>query len=60
MAKLNVIWKKSTIGKSATQRATIASLGLRKLNQQVVHEDTPSIRGMLLKVRHLVHVEEIK
>ena len=59
MAKLNVKWKKSTIGKSATQRATIESLGLRKLNQEVIHEDSPTIRGMLLKVRHLVEVEEI-
>ena len=59
MAKLNVKWKKSTIGKPATQRATIESLGLRKLNQEVIHEDSPTIRGMLLKVRHLVEVEEI-
>ncbi|MBK15502.1 MAG: 50S ribosomal protein L30 [Chloroflexi bacterium] len=59
MAKLNVKWKKSTIGKSATQRATIESLGLRKLNQEVIHEDSPAIRGMLFKVRHLVEVEEI-
>ena len=60
MAKLNVKWKKSTIGQSATQRATIESLGLRKLNQEVIHEDSPTIRGMLLKVRHLVEVEEIQ
>ena len=60
MGKLNVKWKKSTIGKPATQRATIESLGLRKLNQEVIHEDSPSIRGMLFKVRHLVQVEEIQ
>jgi len=60
MGKLSVKWKKSTIGKPATQRATIESLGLRRLNQEVIHEDSPSIRGMLLKVRHLVQVEEIK
>ena len=60
MGKLNIKWNKSTIGKPATQRATIESLGLRKLNQQVIHEDSPSIRGMLFKVRHLVQVEEIQ
>jgi large subunit ribosomal protein L30 len=60
MGKLSVKWKKSTIGRSATQRATIESLGLRRLNHEVIHDDSPSIRGMLFKVRHLVQVEEIK
>ena len=59
MAKLNVKWKKSTIGQSATQRATIESLGLRKLNQEVIHEDSPTIRGILLRVRHQGEEEEI-
>ena len=57
MAKLRVTWKKSWIGYSRGQRAVIRSLGLRRLNHVVVHEDTPGIRGMIEKVRHLVAVE---
>jgi large subunit ribosomal protein L30 len=53
-----VTWVKSGIGFSRDQRNTIQSLGLRRLNQTVEHDDSPSMRGMLLKVRHLVKVEE--
>jgi ribosomal protein L30 len=59
MAKLQITYAKSAIGYSKDQKATIASLGLRKLNSTVVHDDTPSIRGMAFKVRHLVNVTEI-
>ena len=59
MTKIAITWKKSTIGFSRDQRKTIASLGLRRLNQTVEHEDTPSIRGMTLKVRHLVEVKPV-
>jgi ribosomal protein L30 len=59
MAKLQITYTKSAIGYSKDQKATIESLGLRKLNSTVVHDDTPSIRGMAFKVRHLVHVTEI-
>ncbi len=58
MAKLVVTWVKSGIGFSRDQRNTIQSLGLHRLNQTVEHDDSPSMRGMLLKVRHLVKVEE--
>jgi len=58
MAKISITWKKSTIGSVQSHRATIASLGLRRLHQSVVHEDTPEILGMVNKVRHLVEVEE--
>ena len=58
MAKLVVTWVKSGIGFSRDQRNTIYSLGLRRLSQTVEHDDSPSMRGMLLKVRHLVKVEE--
>ena len=58
MAKLVVTWVKSGIGFSRDQRNTIQSLGLRRLSQTVEHDDSPSMRGMLLKVRHLVKVEE--
>jgi ribosomal protein L30 len=59
MAKLRITYAKSAIGYSQTQKDTIRSLGLRKLNSTVVHEDTPTIRGMAFKVRHLVRVEEL-
>ena len=57
MSKIAVVWKKSTIGYPKNQRSTIAGLGLKRLNHRVEHEDTPSIRGMINKVRHLVEVE---
>ncbi len=59
MAQLKITYTKSTIGYSKDQKATVKSLGLRKLNQSVVHADTPAIRGMAFKVRHLVTVEEV-
>lgn len=59
MSKISVTWKKSAIGFNKNQRLTIDSLGLRRLNHTVIHEDTPSIRGMVHKVRHLVVVENI-
>lgn len=59
MAKLRITYAKSTIGYSRDQKDTIRVLGLRKLKSTVIHEDTPSIRGMVFKVRHLVTVEEL-
>ena len=58
MSKLRVKWVKSGIGYPADQKRTIKALGFRRLNQSVEHDDTPSIRGMLHKVRHLVKVED--
>jgi large subunit ribosomal protein L30 len=60
MATLKITYVKSTIGYNERQKATIAALGLRKLNQSVEHEDSPVIRGMVKKVEHLVSVEEVK
>jgi large subunit ribosomal protein L30 len=60
MAKqLKITWSKSTIGCPETQRRTIRSLGLRKLQHTVIKEDTPQLRGQLKKVGHLITVEEI-
>ncbi len=59
MAQLKVTYKKSTIGYAKDQKATVRSLGLRKLHQSVIHKDTPVIRGMIFKVQHLVAVEEV-
>lgn len=58
MAQIKVTWKKSGIGFAKDQRETLRALGLRRLNQSVIKEDNPSIRGMIRKVEHLVHVEE--
>ncbi|HOB09152.1 MAG: 50S ribosomal protein L30 [Limnochordia bacterium] len=59
MAKLKITWKKSAIGYTQDQKDTIKALGLRKLNQTVIKEDNPCIRGMVFKVKHLVEVEEV-
>ncbi len=58
MAKLNVTLKRSLIGEKPKTRATVASLGLRRIRQTVEHDDTPDVRGMIHRVRHLVEVEE--
>lgn len=57
-AKLRVTMIKSQIGCTQDQRATVRSLGLRRIRHQVVVADSPAIRGMLHKVRHLVQVTE--
>ncbi len=49
---------KSPIGYSKRHKATVRALGLRRLHQTVEHEDTPTLRGMLYQVNHLVKVEE--
>ena len=54
---IGVRWVKSQIGYDRRQRATLRGLGFRRMNQRVLVPDTPAIRGMLFKVRHLV-VEE--
>ena len=59
MAELRITWKKSYIGKPQNQRRIIKSLGLRRLNHSVVHADSPTIRGMVNKVSHLVVVEQV-
>lgn len=55
---LRVRLVKSTIGSPADQRATVRSLGLRRLHASVVVVDTPVTRGMLRAVDHLVRIEE--
>ena len=57
---LTVTLIKSTIGHKPKTRATVRSLGLRRLQQTVEHRDTPDVRGMLARVAHLVQVEETK
>lgn len=50
----------SPIGYSKDQKATVRALGLRRLHQTVVKDDTPAIRGMVAKVRHMLQVEEVE
>lgn len=58
MAKLKVTQVKSGIGFPQTQKDTLKSLGFKRMNQSVIHEDNRAIRGMINTVRHLVKVEE--
>ena len=58
MAKISVTWERSGINQKEDQKRTIRALGLRKLGQTVEHDDNRAIRGMILKVRHLVTVRE--
>ena len=59
MARLKVTQRRSAINRHFNQKRNIQALGIRKLNRAVIHDDTPQIRGMIFKVRHLVEVEEI-
>lgn len=59
MTKLLITYTKSAIGYAQNQKDTVRSLGLRKLNSIVLHNDTPAIRGMAFTIRHLVTVEEL-
>ena len=58
--KLKIKLVKSPIGCPKDQKATVVALGLKKLQSEVVQEDTQAIRGMIFKIKHLVSVEEIQ
>jgi large subunit ribosomal protein L30 len=60
MTKIKVTQVKSQIRRPKDQKRTLVSLGLRKMNQTVEHDATPTILGMVNKVSHLVSVEELK
>ena len=57
MRKLRITLARSPISHKAEHRATVRALGLRRMNQAIEKEDSPTIRGMLEKVKHLVKVE---
>ena len=59
MAKIKVTQRRSVIDRPRGQKATVRALGLHRINDSVVKEDRPEIRGMIEKVRHLVDVEEV-
>jgi large subunit ribosomal protein L30 len=59
MAQLKVTQIRSTIGTKPNQRETLRSLGLKRINDTVVQEDRPEIRGMVATVPHLVRLEVV-
>ena len=58
-ARLKITQIKSKISEKQNQRDTLRSLGLKKIGQSVVREDTPQVRGYIRAVAHLVTVEEV-
>ena len=56
--KLKITQVRSAIGRKQNQKDTVRALGLRRLHQTVLHNDTPQIRGMINTVGHLLKVEE--
>lgn len=59
MGKLRVTQIRSSVGRPRPHRRTLHALGLRKIRQSVVHDDNPTIRGMLFEVKHLVEVQDV-
>jgi len=58
--KLKVTQVRSVIHRPKDQKETVRRLGLHRINDSIVKEDRPEIRGMIRKVQHLVRVEEVK
>ena len=57
--RVRITWKKSAIGYKVDQKRTIEALGLRRLGHSVEQLDNRAVRGMIMKVRHLVEVNEV-
>ncbi len=60
MVKIRITQVKSKIGRLKNQKRTLEALGLRRMNQTVEHNATPTILGMVNTVKHLVSIEETK
>ncbi len=60
MSSLKVTQTKSVIGSKEGHKRTVRALGLKRIRNEKVHEDTPQVRGMIRKVRHLVKAEEVE
>lgn len=58
MEKIKITQIKSTIDRNKKTKDTMAALGLKKMNQSVIKENSPQIKGMVAKVSHLVTVEK--
>ena len=59
MPKLKITLTKSPIGYAQNQKDTVRSLGFKKMQQSVIQEDNPVVRGMIHKVKHLVEFETV-
>jgi large subunit ribosomal protein L30 len=59
-ATLRITLRRSLIGEKPKTRATVESLGLRRINSSVERPDTPDVRGMVHRVKHLLEVEEVR
>ncbi|GLO64349.1 MULTISPECIES: 50S ribosomal protein L30 [Oceanobacillus] len=57
--KLEITLTRSVIGGTDVQKKTVEALGLKKIRQSVVREDTPAVRGMVNRVSHLLTVKEV-
>ena len=60
MGKLSIKQVRSAVGRRYDQFRTLEALGIHKVNNVVVHGDTPQIRGMIKKISHLLEVSEIE
>jgi large subunit ribosomal protein L30 len=60
MSPLKVTQVRSVVGSKQDHKRTVRALGLKRIRDSRVHEDTPQIRGMVQKVQHLVRAEEVK
>ncbi len=58
--KLRITLVRSPIGYEKSQGETVKALGLRRMHYSVVREDTPTVRGQINKIRHLIQVDELK
>ena len=59
MAQIKITLVKSTIGEVASVKATVASLGLKKIRSERTFEDSPALQGKIKKVAHLIKVESV-
>jgi large subunit ribosomal protein L30 len=60
MTKLKVTQRRSVIDRPKDQKVTVRRLGLHRIRDSVIKDDTPDVRGMIAKVQHLVDVEEVE
>ena len=60
MSKLKVTQRRSVIDRPKDQKSTVRRLGLHRINDSIIKDDTPDVRGMIAKVQHLVEVEMVE
>jgi len=60
MTKLKVTQRRSVIDRPKDQKVTVRRLGLHRIRDSVIKDDTPDVRGMIAKVQHLVEVERVE